>query len=164
MFCVLNAAPAAKSRATVGTTVLGRWILFAYAIFFAAVAPFICWGTAGDPSHSHAAAHFVFDEDLTVSAAHSSDSHGHDYCRHDPMLRHNRLAPDGPIGAPDSEPETRSAPIITLISLIVLLFFGAKETLFLTVRQSAEFLQSILARETLLLVPTPPPRAPAPFG
>ena len=91
---------ASKRDIARSTTVMGQWLLGAYAVFFAVVAPFICWGSVGDPDHNHAGAHFVFSEELAPAIPHSSKSHGHDYCSHDPMLRHNRMAPDQMAAAP----------------------------------------------------------------
>lgn len=136
----------------------GRWVLGAYVVFFAAVAPFICWGTISDPTHSHATAHFVFDEEVTAVNTHSSESHGHDYCQHDPALRHNRLAAAGSTAGAFPESETRSAPVVTLISLLVVLFFSIRETLFNPLRQLVRINFFIPAMDAIRLVPTPPPR------
>lgn len=133
-------------------------LLCAYAIFFAAVAPFVCWGSVGDPTHNHATAHFIFDEEITATNPHSSNSHGHDYCLHDPMLRHNRLAPERMAAPPSAEPETRSTPLVTLIVLLVALYFATKEILFNAVEQIGYHLLITPFWDNCLLVPTPPPR------
>lgn len=39
---------------------LHGWLLVLYIAYFALILPFICWGALADPSHPHAAAHFVF--------------------------------------------------------------------------------------------------------
>lgn len=134
------------------------WVLGAYVVFFAAIAPFLCWGTISDPTHSHATAHFVFDEEVAAVNTHSSESHGHDYCQHDPALRHNRLIASGSTTGAFPESDTRSTPVVTIISLLVVLFFSTRETLFNLVRQLVRTNFSIPVLDAILLVPTPPPR------
>lgn len=167
MLWMTRAEPSAKKRRTQArtTSLYGRLLLCAYALFLAAIAPFICWGTVGDPAHGHSGSHFIFDEEISAVSAHSSKTHGHEYCSHDPMLRHNRLDPNRAAaatipGVVDEEGE-RSAPIITLISMIMLLLFGARETLFKSARQIITLTFSIPVKDVFLLVPIPPPRVSA---
>lgn len=140
-----------------------RWLLGAYALFFAVIAPFICWGSVSDSTHAHAGSHFVFDEMIEATSVHSSESHGHDYCIHDPMLRHNRLAPERMAIAslPNTafpNDGTRATPVVTLISLIMLLLVGVSETIIKLVRQIVRIHFFLPVKDVLLLVPIPPPR------
>ena len=77
------------------------------------------------------------------------------------MLRHNRMAPDQMAAAPLPDNETRAAPIVTLISVIMLLVFSTRESLFLPMRQAVRTYLFVPVLETVQLVPTPPPRVHA---
>lgn len=133
-----------------------QWLSFVYVIFFAGVAPFVCWGTASDPTHSHSGSHFVFQqfrwgESITMR-------HGHDICAHDLALRQNRLDSRVITEHEDHAPENRSAPVVTFVSLIALLlaaifFFSTR-----WINHSRWLVLFRQGRDMLLLVPLPPPQ------
>lgn len=133
------------------------WLLGLNAFFFAFIAPFLCWGVIEDPTHSHIGAHFVFDSAI-VGPPHNNATHEHDTCLHDPMLRHNRLARDANPSPSHSAPNKRSSPIVTFISLLVLVFTELYDLFTRLAPRSQQFNTFLSTRSVFLLVPTPPPR------
>lgn len=138
-----------------------RWLMGAYVFFFAFLSPLLCWGSVGDPTHSHTGAHFVFAEPVLVHAKANNLP-----IRLDGQIRHHDHAPClHPPGAhgpnPAAEPETgstRAVPATLLAQLLIFVAWGRigwrTDLIPLVLRCSP----SPWPVTYLFPVPTPPPR------
>lgn len=144
---------------------VSRGLLGGYVFFFALIAPFICWGAAGDPTHPHANAHFVFAEPLgahsepvgiAVNELPSVAPHAHGPGLHRP---HTHVRPTYLLQSTTRTDTVagQAVPATILAQLLIVVAWGA-----IVIRkpmpQMAERMASPLPMFLPLSVPTPPPR------
>lgn len=140
-----------------------RWLMGAYVFFFAFVAPLLCWGSMGDPTHPHVGAHFVFAEPVLAHAdANNLPLHptGQDlHHAHDPCLH--------PSGIHDVDPsagdETKSAaaravPATLLAQLLIFVTWGYGSWTTDLIPFIIRHTPGPWLATAALPVPTPPPR------
>jgi hypothetical protein len=131
-----------------------RALLGCYALLFAAVFPFVCWGGLSGEDHPHLLPHFVFFEPT---------SHTHNVATTPVRHTHTATIANQPSYEPATDhppvmPAGRAAPAMLIFSLVLLLMGASLLVLYQTrplflMCQAPLFFVSIF-----LTVPHPPPR------
>ncbi|MBI1298486.1 hypothetical protein GC175_26425 [bacterium] len=126
-------------------------ILASYALFFAFVLPFFCWGSAGTPGHPHEHAHFIF-----TSPEATKDTHTH---VHFPEFINGEwvfVAHDHPEDG-GSLP-VRSDPDLSLITILLLLLSATATVAYTPLSLFSRRLAQHPTHSLIHTPPAPPPR------
>jgi len=138
-------------------TALPAWqraVALVYAVLFAAIMPFICWGAWAQPCHPHSRPHFVFWEPvhaLTATAGSGVECTPSALTTHAEHGSAHKGAAPNPIAG-------QSLPDVTIVLLLLIVLIAGVLDVFRT-RQEARRLTGLLfSIQPILGVPTPPPR------
>lgn len=131
-----------------------RWLSLSFALFFAFVMPFICWGAAGTPGHPHAHAHFIFALPPDDSAESSTQPH-----LHIPRLVDGQWVVDDSHSHHHGDvPPGRSEPDLSLITLLLLLLGGSATIAYILLVFFPRELQYHMPQSVIHSPPVPPPK------
>jgi len=126
-------------------------ILASYALFFAFVLPFFCWGSAGTPGHPHAHAHFIFTSPDAKKEIHTH-FHFPEFVNGEWVFVVHNHPEDG-----RSLP-VRSEPDLSLITILLLLLSGAAIFAYIPLSLFSRKLAQRLHASLSHTPPSPPPK------
>lgn len=130
-------------------------ILAFYAVFFACVLPFLCWGGVATPGHPHKHAHFVFSVPQSRENPASAQPHVHfpQYIDGQWVFEQTHAHAQSDSGLP-----LRSEPDFTLITLLLLLLAGVVTLAFTPLSLFSRRLIHHLPNSLIQTPSAPPPK------
>ena len=149
-----------KGNSRKGSKVSGRQrlLLLVFAMLFAFVLPFICWGAYGTPGHPHQTTHFVFAFPSVTAQQLLADT----VQKPKEVIRRLAVA-CGFIADPGADPADGAAGRSTLdttsaVSLILLVLLGSWTMFRALPRRRMRPVEAVDPEGVEMPVPTPPPR------